>query len=147
MRRWWWMVIAAITIAGVCAFWVRYVEVANHHEWYHRVHADIVALADKQPPDVSRGQWEFMIWWTLNLHANCAAMPTQVERTDRDQFVEELEQRMHRLVSTTTIDWIWDEYTRISRYGQSYSDRFRPTRSPELKDIRPDSRWLSAWTK
>src|SRR5689334_17559102 len=120
-RRCCWLVVAGVAIAGAVVFCARYVEHVSHREWYHRVQDDFVGLADKPPPDVSRGQWEFMLNWTIQLHANCAASPAWIERADRERFVEEFEQRMRGPVSAATIDWIWYEYARITRYGQEYS--------------------------
>ena len=48
-------------------------------------------------------------------------------------FVEELERRLQRLVTVATIDWIWDEYARITTGGRGYGERYRPSQSPDLQ--------------
>jgi hypothetical protein len=104
------------------------------HRWAVRAEAKIRELRHKRPPDVSQGSWEFLVGWTMNLSANCAAIPKD-GITDRDQeaFLQEFDERLQRGPDVATIDWIWDEYIRLTKHGQtkhgqSYSDKYRPTR-------------------
>jgi hypothetical protein len=78
-----------------------------------------------------------MVGWTLNLHANCGASHTWVERDQMWPFLEEMERRLQGSVSIATIDWIWDEYTRITKFGREYEEKYRPTRSPDLQYAHP----------
>lgn len=99
-----------------------------------RVRDDLKKLAQKQPQDVNRGQWDFAVGWTWQLHCNCG----EVDRAWRDGFVEELERRLEGPVGIADIEWIWDEYVRHTANGQSYSDEYRPTRDPDFGVI-PDT--------
>jgi len=36
-----------------------------------------------------------------------------------------------------TVDWIWDEYARITTGGRLYGERYRPTQSAELQHVQP----------
>jgi hypothetical protein len=105
----------------------------THQEWYKRVRADIYALASKRPADIPPGQWEFVVGWTVNLHANCNADFTKVDPNKRELFAAELEKKLRGPVDMSMIDWIWDEYERITQLGKSYSDKYRPTKSDDLK--------------
>ena len=132
MTRIHWTVCGAVAVclgAGL-AFWCFALgPMYSHQKWSKRVRADIYSLADKRPPEINRGQWEFAIGWTINLHANCATSYTWVDRREMEPFADELERRIRGPVDMSTIEWIWDEYVRITRHGREYSDRYRPSRS------------------
>lgn len=92
----------------------------------------------RRPAEVPPGQWEFLVGWTLNLHANCGTFRTAI--SDRDharRFAEALVERLRQPVDVATIDWIWDEYESFTSGGRSYSEKYRPTRSPDLKHAQP----------
>ena len=60
MGRGRWIVVAAVLalIGGATAFWFLALgPIHEHLHWYGRVRADLFALADKRPTDVSPGQW------------------------------------------------------------------------------------------
>ena len=140
MGRGRWIVVAAVLalIGGATAFWFLALgPIHEHLQWYGRVRADLVALADKRPTDVSPGQWEFMVGWTINLHANSAAAKEWVDRGETWPFIEELERRLKGPVTVATIDWILDEYARITKGGRLYGERHRPTQSPDLRHVQP----------
>ena len=48
-----------------------------------------------------------------------------------------LERRLQGPTNVATIDWIWDEYARITKGGRGYGERFRPTHSPDLEFAEP----------
>ena len=140
MGRGRWIAVAAVLAlsAAATAFWFLALgPIHEHLQWYGRVRADLVALADKRPTDVSPGQWEFMVGWTINLHANSAAAKEWVDRGETWPFIEELERRLKGPVTVATIDWIWDEYARITKGGRLYGERYRPTLSSDLQHAQP----------
>lgn len=130
-RSWQWLTVAGLLLAGgAVAFWFLALEpIRVHREWSNRVEADLKSLAGKRPADITLDEWESLVGWTLNLHGNCGVHYAWVDRAEREPFLAELERRLQGPVSVATIDWIWDEYARITKYGQTYSDKFRPTRS------------------
>lgn len=75
--------------------------------------------------------------WTLNLHANCASDFTQVDSRAAEVFVDELERRIGGTVNLATIDWIWDEYSKFTKHGKEYSDKYRPTDPERLAGAQP----------
>jgi len=91
-------------------------------------------LASKRPSEIPRAQWEYVVGWTLELHANCASDFTQISLEDKEKFARELEIRLNGEIDLATIDWIWDEYSRFARTGQTYSDKYRPTLPERLKE-------------
>jgi hypothetical protein len=99
----------------------------SHDRWYDRVRADILTLTHKRPAEVSRQDWESIVCWTVNLHANCGQYRS-VEITWRERFVAELEQRLQGPITVADIEWVWDEYASNTRCGQTYSEEWRPTR-------------------
>ncbi len=78
-----------------------------------------------------------LVGWTTNLHANSAAANQWVDRGEIWPFVEELERRLQETVTVATVDWIWDEYARITTGGRLYGERYRPTQSAELQHVQP----------
>ena len=129
------IVIPLLIGAGVIiAFWVLVLEpIQARQQWSNRITAALWTLPAKRPSDVPPGQWEFMVGWTMNLHSNW----TWVDPNEMWPFLEEFERRLERPLSAATIDWLWDEYARITNGGKTYSDRYRPTRSPDLEIAQP----------
>jgi hypothetical protein len=105
----------------------------SHRQMCDQVLADVWSLAKKQPQGITAAEWHHFIRWTNNDVANGLASPTWVSRRDLVRFADELHRRVEGKVDINTIDWIWDEIARISKYGQSYSDQFRPT-TPERRE-------------
>ncbi len=132
--KWRWpLVIAVAVVVLLVVGWFALVEpIRLHGQWDHRVRSDIRQLAHKRPPDVPKGQWEFMVGWTWNLHCNCGSLPTGADEHWRHGFADELERRLAGPVTVADIDWIWDEYAAHTKGGQSYS-RYRPTPSEDLQ--------------
>jgi hypothetical protein len=77
---------------------------------------------------MSRGEWQFVVGWTINLHGNCGPFIRPEQWGAAEAFADEFERRLQGPVDLSTIDWIWDEYCLFSKYGQAYSDKYRPTR-------------------
>jgi hypothetical protein len=130
------LVAAIFLLAGGVAFWLRIVEpIRRHNEFCEKVRADFKSLAKKRPPNVSRKQWENVVAWTLNAHANCLTFHRNIPPDEMVRFEAELKQRLAGPVSLETIDWIWDEIVRLTPGGQRYSDDWRPTLPERLKEF------------
>jgi hypothetical protein len=125
------MLIAAGLWAIFFVIWV--VPPDSHGRWFFRVDKDLRSLAHMRPTGVSKGEWEWIFGWTLNLHGNCANVGQRFERGWRDGFAAELERRLRGPITPGDIDWIWDEYALHTPLGRRYSDRFRPTRAEGLQ--------------
>jgi hypothetical protein len=107
-----------------------------HDRWSSRVDKDLRSLAHMRPTGVSKGEWEWIVNWTLNLHGNCAYVERRVQREWRNGFAAELERRLRGPITLGDIDWIWDEYVLHTPLGRRYSDQFRPTRAEGLQPVR-----------
>jgi|SRR5262245_4006302 len=127
-----WTVLLVMVAVPPVVWFFAFEPLRSHARWYNRVRDAIRELASRRPPEVSRGQWEFVIGWTLNLHANCGGSAGAEGREWQEAFVAELKRRLQGPVGLNTIDWIWDEYERATRHGKDYSDRWRPTRPENL---------------
>ena len=134
-----WKVGAAALLAGLLlAGWAFFYEpIRVHRKWSDAVRADIQSLAHKRPPNVTRGQWEYAVGWTINLHANCSFDPWDGAREWRVKFEAELKHRLQGRVTLADIEWIWDEYAAHTQNGQKYSDKYRPTRDPDFHRAEP----------
>ena len=106
-----------IILSAVLAVWILSWNRIFRIEWDRRIEARIRELPAKRPAEVPLGQWEFMVGWTMNLHANCGAYDWK-HRGRRWQFLEDFERRLQGPVEVATIDWIWDEYVRNAKGGQ-----------------------------
>ena len=126
------LVSALITVCGCTILYVTLIKPHHDHQrWFFRVEGSIKRLATKRPPGVSNEQWEQAVFWTLNAHANCCAVPEFLKMRDKaelERFADELEHRVRGPADPKIIDWIWDEFERISRYGKKYSYAWRPGR-------------------
>lgn len=132
------LAVGVAVVAVLLLFWFRYVEpIRTHSSWYGRVRGDIMALTHRRPLEVSKGQWEFIVGWTINLHSNCGSIRSAVEPGWRDGFADELERRLSGPVTLADIEWLWDEYVRHTTYGPMYSERWRPTRAEEFRQAQP----------
>lgn len=138
MSRGRWIVVGTVLVVagGVACWFLALQPIREHREWYDRVQAGIHSLVDRRPADVPPGEWEFLVGWTINLHGNCGADFTGVDREQMWAFATELERRLEGPVTAATVDWIWDEYARFTRGGRVYGERYRPTRSPDLPHAR-----------
>jgi hypothetical protein len=131
-KRWRWLVATGVVIGGALAFWFGLAEPIHAHSvWYKRVRVDHMTLVDRRPPGVTKGQWDYAVGWTINLHANCG----EANREWREQFAVELERRLEGQITLVDIEWIWDEYARNTKYGQRYSDNYRPTKDPMFGNL------------
>jgi hypothetical protein len=127
------ILVSALITAGICTMvfvtWIK--PIRDHQRWFFRVHASIKSLATRRPPGVDQEQWTQAVLWTLNADGNCCTVADFLKTRDRaelQRFADELERRIDGPVDLKTIDWIWDEFERISKYGKTYSDKFRPGR-------------------
>jgi hypothetical protein len=50
------------------------------------------------------------------------------------RFADELEHRVQGGVGPETIDWIWDEIARLSKFGTTYSEKWRPVHGGRLEE-------------
>jgi hypothetical protein len=117
-------------------FWVRVLEPDRHHREFCRiVYANLYSLAKKRPPTITRKQWENVVAWTLNAHANCLVPYRSIPPDEMVRFEVELKRRLAGPVDLATIDWIWDEIVRLTPGGQRYSDDWRPTLPKRLQEF------------
>ena len=123
---------ALITVSICTVVYVTWIKpIHDHQRWFFRVNASIKSLATRRPPGVDQERWTQAVLWTLNANGNCCAVAEFLKTRDRaelQRFADELEHRIHGPVDLKTIDWIWDEIERISKYGKKYSDDWRPGR-------------------
>jgi hypothetical protein len=125
------VLIAAGLWTIVFVIWIEPLQ--SHGRWFTRVDKNLLSLVHMRPAGVSKGEWEYIVGWTLNLHGNCANVGQRLEREWRDGFAAEVERRLRGPITLGDIDWIWDEYVLHTPYGRRYSDRWRPTRAEKLQ--------------
>src|SRR4051794_3392250 len=88
-----WVAVAGGTIGCMELVLVRPVRTRMaDRDWFRRVEADYKILAQKRPPGVPRGQWEYLVGWTRNLHSNRG--PFLRDRGRASRFMAELEDRL-----------------------------------------------------
>lgn len=125
-----------IVLFGAISYWSFVVHPRmKHAAACDRIRERIESLADRQPQDLTEKQWLLIIHWTINANGNCLVFHFDLPQKEMEQFEAEFDRRLEGDVSLETIDWIWDEYVRLTRVGQTYSDKFRPTSSVKLKEF------------
>jgi hypothetical protein len=133
--------LAALLLGGFDWMFVRPIRV--HGYWYNRVETAFDLLAQRRPPELTPGHWEWLVDWTRNLHGNHGGYFFVTDRTQADQFIDQFEARLRQPVTPEIIDWIWDEYVLFTR-SESY-DPYRPTRPPnEYPELRVDEPVVAA---
>lgn len=115
----------------------------QHRRVVERIEDVVDELAERYPDGVPPKHWDNAVFWTWNAIGNCLAVPDFFfdEKDAQGQFVrfaDELEQKAKGQVGPETIDWIWDEIVRLSRIGQSYSDKWRPVHGGRLDEVEGD---------
>ena len=63
-----------------------------------------------------------------------------VDYQQMDIFGVELQRRIQQGVELSIIDWIWDEFEKISETARRYSE-WRPTRPEQLRMAKTTSCW------
>jgi hypothetical protein len=130
---------AAFIASCVIGFWLWFIVPAKRDAAFYRAtKAEFQSLAKKRPPNITRNQWHHIVAWTLNAHANCFSVVRSIPQEEREQFLKELRERLQSDVDLATIDWIWDELVRLTSYGQTYSERWRPTSPEKLLEFEAD---------
>ncbi len=127
--------VVVLLIGGASFCWIWKIEpIRRHLEFCRTTRADLETLVHKRPPELTRKQWENVVAWTFNAHANCITSERDIPRADMDRFSKQLKQRLAGPVTLDTIDWIWDEIVRITRHGKQYSDNWRPTHANPIEE-------------
>jgi hypothetical protein len=136
-------VVVLLVLGLASVVWFRVIEPLKRHRLFcDHVRAELTMLAKKRPANVTRKQWENVVAWTLNAHANCITYERNMPPEDMEGFETELHQRLQGEVNLATIDWIWDEIIRLTSIGQRYSDYYRPTLPRKLKEFEEENmRW------
>jgi hypothetical protein len=145
-RRVWLALIGCMFVGSVAFWWYKVEPIRRHFEFCREVKSELGTLAKKRPAGITREQWQQIVAWTLNAHANTLVATSRIPPDERERFVAELRRRLQGPVDLGTIDWIWDEFVRLAPgWGPSYSEQWRPTspasrkntdRSPHPNDLR-----------
>ena len=131
---------AVVGFVGVCWLWYVFVRpIQNHQRAYARISAGVQSLIDRRPANVSKNQWSYIIGWTMNGIGNCCSVegflnPDEESHERFRTLPDRFEDRLRGEVSLETVDWLWDELEFISKYGERYSDSYRPTTSEHLAE-------------
>lgn len=135
LRKW---LVAVIVVLGLivsaCGWFDRkYLAPRRHDKTVERL---IGSLAQRRPPNVTRGQWASAVAWTWNLHGNSLLM-FEVDGPTIAAFEQRLKDRLDGNVDMATIDWIWNEYAHLSPHGAKYQ-RFKARMHEEIETVGPD---------
>lgn len=141
---------ACFVFGGVC-FWVIVLEpIHRYNQCNRRIRATFESLKPRRPDNLTRRQWAGVVGWTMNAGSNCLGYDLHWPNdstgfTDAlnklEQFEKELNHRFAGPVDIETIDWIWDELARITKYGKRYSDNYRPTLPERLEEFAAGNPW------
>jgi hypothetical protein len=123
---------ASIVLAILSILYITYL-LAIERFWQREreIRASLESLADHRPPGANQKEWEFMVCWT-EIGAGNFLSPYSVDFANLDQFGNELSRRIQAGFDASLIDWIWDEFERISETARRYT-HWRPTRPERLQ--------------
>ncbi len=113
---------------GACVY-----RIHRHRAVYDRMETAIARMALRPPSDVTDDQWAYCMLRTWNLHTNYGGddyIPTR----DLQRIVEEFEVKIDAGPSLSTIDWLWDAYSRSAPRAHNY-ERYRPTSAVNRSEL------------
>lgn len=100
----------------------------EHRQWVLKVNDLLTEMRSLPPSGVDKNEWDYLVSWTINLHANTASMTGDITDTERKQkYLVELRERLSSRPSLDTIEWIWHEYTQFTWNGEAYRLKHIPT--------------------
>ena len=88
-----------------------------------RIGARLESMTRTKPSGLTPQQWQVMVDWTRNLHAN-SMLPFQTSLAEITAFESRLNNRLDLGCDADAIEWIWDEYATVCDSGRQYQ-RFR----------------------
>ena len=95
----------------------------------------LYALARKRPPDVSQAEWEYLVGWTINGHANCVSSNSDVSLKEYRLFLQMVsDESAVPQLNIAFFDRVWDFYERAGPTGRRYTDMHRPTLPERLRE-------------
>ena len=138
--RWKLTVLGSLLIGGAVAFWIVKIEPMRRHvAWCERTRSAIESLRDRKPANLDEQTWDNWIFWTLNGHGNVLAFDHGIPSEEMDRFESELHQKTQAPIDIGTLEWIWDEFVRLSPYGgKRYSENWRPTSPTRITPFEGD---------
>lgn len=125
---------------GFTCLWYFFVRpMQEHSRNYHRLSDAVESLVHRRPPGVTKNEWSYVIGWTRNAIGNCCSIPDYLNKDEASHerfrtLPERFEGRLREDVTLETIDWLWDEFEAISKYGERYSMLHRPTTPEHLAE-------------
>lgn len=121
------LTVLAMLLAGYGWFYRQYLEPAQQ---FGAIEKQLKSLSNRRPPELTPGQWESAVAWTLQLHGN--SLPFSVDGPTMRRFDQRLANKLRGKVNLETIHWIWDEYAAICPHGAAYQ-RFRAVMMEEIE--------------
>ena len=95
----------------------------------------ILRLAETLPSGLTEDEWAYCIYWTWNLNANFGSALDYVPTNDLERICRGLEDRINRGADLTTIDWVWDQFTKAYPPASAY-EKYRPTSAQNATALR-----------
>ena len=106
----------ALAMAGLLAYWDRW---GGRVHYSRKIRDHIEQLHGKRPSSIATRQWECLVDWTRNLHAN-SMLPYGATVSELSDFERRLDERLSEPVDHTDIEWIWDEFAVVCAGGERY---------------------------
>ena len=133
-----------VVVALPMAYWRWWIEpIGRHARLFHHLESAIGGLALHRPPGVPAAQWRYAVDSTYYANEVCCSIHEPVDLHGLARFSRELDERIGRgSVDMSTIDWIWDEFERITCAGHRFSRDHRPTRPDRLAEAASWSPWV-----
>ena len=138
-------VVVTIVVVGLTAtVGVQFNRSESYRTWFLDTQSKLIAIAERRPESVPPGEWEYLVGWTINLHANTAGPVSSFDHSYRDRLNIVLKKDV---LTDDDIDEIWRIYSLATPTGKKYSDTFSPLR-PDDSDRKAAQRGcFNMWVK
>lgn len=107
----------------------------SHRQSFDRLEESVDRLAHLRPSEYTKEEWSFIVGWTQNALSNCCGYRESISDANAFEiFSIEAERRTGNEPAIQTVEWMWDQFAALSKYGPDYANRYRPTAEDRLQE-------------
>lgn len=106
----------------------RWSSFATQSRWNDHAISTLERVKALPPEGIEKPQWDEIVSWTQRAIPNCFFSPDLV--TDQNRFAkfrQEFDRKFNGEVSLETLSWVWDKFGEVTKDGERYSNRYRPS--------------------
>ena len=97
----------------------------RYNQRSHRINEKIIALRERQPPNVSERLWTECVAWASIAHCNICFSEGHTSYEAMCRFEEQLDEKLQGEVDLDTIEWIGERLAETGPHGRQYMNKWR----------------------